>query len=90
MVDFDELNEALAKVIEDWTICWEEFCEAVKTFATLFTKLKEYVYEGTSNPPAKYASRIKKNHLYRDRKACVYQVNRKPKKYQPYYRRVFM
>lgn len=83
----EELNEAIQKIIDAWNAFTSTFDEMTKAVLSAFSDLRELAYEGVSNPPIKYASRMKKNHIYRDRKPLVCQVNGKPRKHQQYYRR---
>lgn len=89
---FDDLDATMERIVLIWNdICLtvEEAAEAITSAFSAISDLQELAYTKESIPPKKYGARKKKDHLFRAQAKCVYQADRKPKKHQPYYRRIF-
>lgn len=84
--DLDATMKWLAQIWNDICLTVEEAAEAI---ASAFSAIKELAYTKESIPPKKYGTRKRKDHLFRAQIKCMYQADRKPKKHQPYYRRVY-
>lgn len=84
--DLDATMERLAQIWNDICLTVEEAAEAI---TSAFSAIKELAYTKESIPPKKYGTRKRKDHLFRAQIKCMYQADRKPKKHQPYYRRVY-
>lgn len=89
---FDDLDATMERLVQIWNdICLtvEEAAEAITSAFSAISDLQELAYTKESIPPKKYGTRKKKDHLFRAQAKCMYQVDQKPKKHQPYYRRVY-
>lgn len=87
--DLDATMERLAQIWNDICLTVEEAAEAITSAFSAISDLQELAYTKESIPPKKYGTRKKKDHLFRAQAKCMYQVDQKPKKHQPYYRRIF-
>lgn len=87
--DLDATMERLAQIWNDICLTVEEAGEAIRSAFSAISDLQELAYTKESIPPKKYGTRKKKDHLFRAQAKCMYQADRKPKKHQPYYRRIF-
>lgn len=89
---FDDLDATMERIVQIWNdICLtvEEAAEAITSAFSAISDLQELAYTKENIPPKKYGTRKKKDHLFRAQAKCVYQADRKLKKRQPYYRRVY-
>ena len=89
---FDDLvvtMERLAQIWNDICLTVEEAAEAITSAFSAISDLQELAYIKESIPPKKYGTRKKKDYLFRTQAKCMYQADRKLKKHQPYYRRIF-
>lgn len=89
---FDDLDATMERIVQIWNdICLtvEEAIEAITSAISAIKELRELAYTKESIPPKKYGTRKKKDYLFRAQAKCMYQADRKLKKHQPYYRRVY-
>lgn len=87
--DLDATMERLAQIWNDVCLTVEEAAEAITSAFSAISDLQELAYTKESIPPKKYGARKKKDYLFRAQAKCMYQADRKLKKHQPYYRRIF-
>ena len=89
MNSYEDFLKACDYIAEVWNGVACSVREMAEALQEIFEEVQSLAYTVRNTPPREYASRMKKNHLYREHHRNAYHAQIKTHKHQPYCRRIF-